>query len=75
MGKNRSMQAKIDKARRESMLESKRVSIGEFILNRNYDAKYANVQHSADTVESFNAAVQDYEHKLGHETACDAWDF
>ena len=75
MAQNRTMQAKNDKARQMSMLASKQASLGEFMLNRNYDAKYANVPRNADSVESFRDAIQKYEHKCGRQTVCDAWDF
>ena len=75
MAQNRTMQAKNDKARRQSMMASKQASLGEFILNRDYDVKYANVRRNADSVASFRDAIQNYEHKCGRQTVSDAWDF
>lgn len=72
---NRTMAAKNAKVRKLSMQASKQASLGEFILTRDFDAKYANVQRNADSVDSYRKAIQDYEHKCGRQTVCDAWDF
>lgn len=75
MAQNRTMAAKNAKVRKLSMQASKQASLGEFILTRDFDAKYANVQRNADSVDSYRKSIQDYEHKCGRQTVCDAWDF